>query len=71
MLDLKEDWFMAKKAISINAEIYQIVENEDVELIRTHIRNDKLYVVLKNVEDNEVEMLYDIFNILFVVEIEQ
>jgi len=65
MLDLKGTKFKAKKTIGIDDKNMRIVESEDVELLRTHIRQNKLYVVLKNCADNEVEILYDIFNILF------
>ena len=64
-MDLNRNKFIAKKSISIDDKEFIIVEGEDITLLRTHIKNDKLYVVLKNVADNEVEILYDIFCVLF------
>ena len=64
-MDLSKSKFIAKKSISIDDKEYRIVENEDVTLLKTHIKNNKLYIVLKNGADNEVEMLYDIFCVLF------
>jgi len=65
IMDLNRNKFIAKKSISIDDKEFIIVEGEDITLLRTHIKNDKLYVVLKNVADNEVEILYDIFCVLF------
>jgi len=64
-INLKNKIFIAKKSISINDKSFRIVEGEDVELLRTHIKNEKLYVILKNLADNEIEMLYNNFCILF------
>jgi len=64
-MDLGKRIFKAKKSISIDDVNFRIVEGEDVELLRTHIRKDKLYIVLKNGADNEVEILNDNFRLLF------
>ena len=64
-MDLALKTFRSKKSISIDDKNYRIVEGECVDVVRVHIRCDKLYVVMKNLADNEVEMLYDNFCVLF------